>query len=69
MQIDRADESEVMTWRSEKVFQNQFDIFTSMLADIRQAKISVDFETFIFELDDLGFEILDSLRKDRKSVV
>jgi len=50
-----------MGWTKEQCYQNPDVIFSAMLESFRCARKSIDFETFIFERDELGERILQSL--------
>jgi cardiolipin synthase A/B len=45
----------------EKIFFHGSDYFAALLADIENAKESIELETFIFAFDDLGLKILSAL--------
>ncbi|HEX2549137.1 MAG TPA: phospholipase D-like domain-containing protein, partial [Gammaproteobacteria bacterium] len=44
----------------EKLLFNE-EYFSSLMNDIQQSKINIDFETYIFQVDEIGKSILDAL--------
>jgi cardiolipin synthase len=49
-------------WKSEEVFQNGDQYFKRLEAELSQASESIDLETYIYEDDELGRRIAESLR-------
>ena len=47
----------MIQWDDEEVFASSDEFFAGLLAEIKQAKKSIDFEVYIFELDrlEIGF--------------
>ncbi len=52
-----------MSWQTEKLYSNASQYFTDLVSDISKAKSCIDFEVYIFELDNIGKEVLDALQK------
>ena len=48
-------------WHSESVFDNADRYFDELLGEIHQAKLSIELETYIFDLDALGFRFIEAL--------
>ncbi len=52
-----------MTWSSEKLYFSPEFYIHDLLAEIGQAKLSIDIEMYIFTLDGLGRRILEALKQ------
>ena len=50
----------------EKVFFTGFDYFNELLADIEAAEVSIELETYIFSIDQLGKKIITALAEAAK---
>lgn len=49
-------------WESEKIYYSAETYFTDLVCCIRQANLTIDFETYIFNCDKIGSLILQELR-------
>lgn len=49
-------------WQEEELFAGADEFFAGLISEINQARSSIDFETYIFELDRLGLKILEALK-------
>lgn len=53
----------MMHWSEEEVFASSDEFFSELLAEIKQAKHSIDLEVYIFALDRLGQSVLEALKE------
>ncbi len=53
----------MLRWDEEDVFTSSDEFFAGLLAEIKQAKHSIDLEVYIFELDHLGQTVLSALKE------
>lgn len=61
------DKSNIFVMMSDEIiFNNGDDYFNELLSAIRNAKKSIQFETYIFDQDAIGFKILDELANAAK---
>ena len=56
---------ENLKWSSVKIYQSGDSYFQDLLIDIRNAKIKISIEVYIFELDPLTLMILEELKQAR----
>lgn len=50
-----------LLWQNEKIFFSSDEYFDCLLSELRQAKFSIDLEVYIFDYDNLGYELIDLL--------
>lgn len=48
-------------WNTEKLFLSAADWFTALLCDVDQAQCSIELQTYIFALDEIGHPLLEAL--------